>query len=78
MSRMSLLGLRSGIAVAVASVGLMACSEGPQVTVYEQGRYQGKADTQPWDGPAFNGDREAWEKATKQRARNQSEYNRIQ
>lgn len=59
-------------------LGLSACSEVPQVTVYEQGQYSGKTDTRPWEGGAFNGDREAWEKALRERARGQSEYNRIQ
>lgn len=58
--------------------GLAACSEVPQVTVYEQGQYSGKTDTRPWEGGEFNGDREAWEKALRERARGQSEYNRIQ
>ena len=61
-----------------ALLGLAACSEVPQVTVYEQGQYRGKADTRPWEGGEFNGDRAAWEKALRERARGQSEYNRIQ
>lgn len=61
-----------------ALLGLAACSEVPQVTVYEQGQYRGKTDTRPWEDSEFKGDRAAWEKALKQRARNQSEYNRIQ
>lgn len=71
-------GLR-GVALAGAlALGLTACSEPPQVTVYEQGKYQGKADSQPWDGPAFKGDKAAWEAALKNRARGQNEYNRVQ
>ncbi len=58
--------------------GLGACGEKPQVTVYEQGQYQGKADTAAWDGPAFKGDRAAWEAALKNRARGQNEYNRTE
>ena len=61
-----------------ALFGLSACSEVPQVTVYEQGEYRGKPDPRPWEGSAFNGDRAAWEKALRERARGQSEYNRIQ
>ena len=61
-----------------AVLGLSACSEVPQVTVYEQGQYRGKTDTRPWEGDGFKGDRAAWEKALKQRARGQNEYNRIQ
>ena len=51
---------------------------GNRVTVYEQGEYRGKADTRPWDGGEFKGDRAAWEKALKERARGQNEYNRVQ
>ena len=61
-----------------ALLGLSACSEVPQVTVYEQGQYRGKTDTRPWDGGEFKGDRAAWEKALKERARGQNEYTRIQ
>ena len=71
---------RLPLAALAASVllGLSACSEVPQVTVYEQGEYRGKADTRPWDGGEFKGDRAAWEKALKERARGQNEYNRVQ
>lgn len=64
--------------VAALAFALAGCGEQPQVTTYEQGRYQGKADSQPWDNPAFKGDKAAWETAMKNRARNQHEYNRIQ
>ncbi len=63
---------------AVVALGLTACSEQPQVIVYEQGEYQGKADARPWDGPAFKGDKTAWEAAIKNRARGQNEYSRSQ
>ncbi|MCK6408524.1 hypothetical protein [Thauera sp.] len=61
-----------------ALLGLSACSEVPQVSVYEQGQYRGKSDTRPWEGGEFKGDRAAWEKALKERSRGQNEYNRIQ
>ena len=61
-----------------ALLGLAACSEVPQVTVYEQGQYRGKTDARPWEDGEFKGDRAAWEKALKERARGQNEYNRIQ
>ncbi len=38
----------AGAAVLFA-VGLSACGERDQVTVYKQGKYQGKPDTKPWD-----------------------------
>lgn len=69
--------LISMLAAAALLMGLSACSEAPQVTTYEQGKYQGKADSQPWDSPVFKGDKVAWEHAMKQRARGQHEYNRI-
>ena len=46
--------------------------------MYEQGQYRGKTDARPWEGGEFKGDRAAWEKALKERARGQNEYNRIQ
>ena len=61
-----------------ALLGLAACSEVPQVAVYEQGQYRGKTDARPWEGGEFKGDRAAWEKALKERSRGQNEYNRIQ
>lgn len=70
--------LISVLVLVAGSIGLSACGEVPQVTTYEQGKYQGKADAQPWDNPTFKGDKAAWEKAVKNRARNQHEYNRIQ
>lgn len=70
--------LMSMLAAAALLAGLTACGEQPQVISYEQGEYQGKADSQPWDNPVFKGDRAAWEGAIKQRARGQHEYNRIQ
>ena len=36
-------------------LGLSACSEVPQVTVYEQGQYRGKADTRPLNSPPSQG-----------------------
>jgi hypothetical protein len=70
---------KGGPAIACAAalaLGLAACGEQPQVVVYEQGRYQGKVDAAPWDGPPFNGERSAWEAALKNRARGQNEYTR--
>jgi hypothetical protein len=52
------------------------CGEKPGVTVYKQGRYQGKPDTQPWDNDQFKGDRVAWENAIKKRNDGQNEYSR--
>ena len=67
--------------LAVAAVaGLVAitggCGESTQVTVYKQGKYQGKPDTQPWDNDLFKGDKLAWETAIKKRNEGQNEYSR--
>lgn len=67
------------ICVAVAALltgGLVGC-ERDQVVVYKQGKYQGKTDAKPWDGPAYGGDKAKWEAAVRTRNQNQSEYKRI-
>ncbi|MBI2310978.1 MAG: hypothetical protein HYU77_00535 [Betaproteobacteria bacterium] len=64
-------------AAALVPLGLVAgCGEKP-VTVYKAGKYQGKADSQPWDNERFKGDRNAWEKAIKDRSVAQNEYARV-
>jgi hypothetical protein len=62
----------------VAAVGFAAagCGEKPTVTVYKQGKYQGKPDKQPWDNDQFKGDKTAWEIAIKARNLGQNEYTR--
>lgn len=69
---------RGAALAGLVALGLAGCSEPPQVTVYEQGSYQGKADTRPWEEAAFKGDKAAWEAALRNRARGQNEYNRAQ
>jgi hypothetical protein len=64
------------LAAAVAALGLAACGEKTQVTVYKQGHYQGKPDSRPWEA-AYKGDQAAWEKAIKARNNGQNEYVRI-
>ena len=78
MSTRKLKSIMLATLAGTALLGLAACSEVPQVTVYEQGQYRGKTDARPWEGGEFKGDRAAWEKALKERARGQNEYNRIQ
>ncbi len=56
--------------------GAAGCGEKASVTVYKQGQYQGKPDTQPWDNAQFKGDRVAWEGAIKKRTEAQNEYSR--
>jgi hypothetical protein len=72
-------------AALVAALFLAGCGEAQQVTVYKQGKYQGKADTQPWDnaplaygeGKWNKGDRASWEAQINTRALGQNEDNRI-
>lgn len=61
----------------LAVLGVSACSEKEQVIVYKQGKYQGKPDTKPWEGPGFGGDKSKWEGAIRSRNQNQNEYTRI-
>ena len=75
--------MRAGRAVilaavaAIAALGLAGCGENQQVTVYKQGKYQGKPDTKPWDSPQWGGDEAKWERELKQRNQAQNEYVRI-
>ncbi len=81
--------MRKRFLIAVAALlPLVAagCGEKPTVTVYKQGKYQGKPDTQPWDSSQSptsqpnqwqKGDKGAWEKALKARTLGQNEYERI-
>lgn len=72
---MTKLGL--ALAAAVLAVGLSSCGEKTQVTVYKQGKYQGKPDSQPWDNDRFKNDQVAWEKAIKGRNNGQNENVRL-
>ena len=68
--------------VAVAAVALFAgtlagCGEKPNVTVYKQGKYQGKPDNVPWQNAPFNNNQVEWEKAIKARNNGQNEYLRV-
>jgi hypothetical protein len=70
------------------AAGLAGCGEKEQVIVYQQGKYQGKPDTQPWDNSPGDsiyttstwtkGDKSSWETALKSRAQNQNEYMRVE
>jgi len=72
--------------VALAALAIAGCGES-EVTVYKQGKYQGKPDTRPYDDDPSQalyttstwtkGDRASWEAAMRQRVANQNEYNRI-
>lgn len=65
------------VAALLGATVLAGCSEQPQVSQFVAGNHPGQADTRPWESSAFNGDRAAWEKQMRERARNQSEYNRV-
>jgi hypothetical protein len=66
------------VAIAVgAALALGGCGERPQVVRYKQGSYQGKPDTQPWNGAQWGGNKQQWESAVHQRAQDQNEYKRI-
>jgi uncharacterized lipoprotein len=73
-SRFAVLALS---ALAVLAL-LAACGESPQVVRYERGKYEGKADARPWEGPTFNSEKTAWEQSLRNRVRAQNEYERTE
>ena len=64
-------------ALLIAAAGFAGCGEKPTVTVYKQGKYQGKPDNVPWAGAPFNSNQVEWEKAIKARTNGQNEYIRV-
>ena len=76
------------VAALVVSAGLAGCGEKEQVIVYQQGKYQGKPDTRPWENESGasiyttskwnKGDKTSWEAALKSRNQNQNEYTRTE
>ncbi len=78
----------SMLCVAALLAGLAGCGEREQVVVYEQGKYQGKTDTRPWENDPSNslytsskwskGDKASWENALKSRNQGQNEYARVE
>ena len=68
--------LIASFAAALLAGGLAGCGEAPQVVQYEQGKYQGKADSRPYEGGRFAGDKAAWENTLRERALSQNEYKR--
>ena len=69
MNRILIAALAGGFAVVLAG-----CGEQQSVTVYKQGQYQGKPDTQPWNNAEFKNDRVGWENKIKARTESQNEY----
>ena len=66
------------LAAALAAAGLAGCGEKPNVTVYKQGKYQGKPDNVPWQSQPFNNSKNDWEKSIVARNAKQNEYARIE
>ena len=64
--------MRALVAVTLA-VGLAACGEVPQDPAKP---YAGKADTKPYAGDVFKGDKAKYEQALAKRANFQNEYSR--
>jgi hypothetical protein len=76
------------IALLVLAAGLAACGEREQVVEQQsEKRYQGRADTRPWDNPPptaeyrggdwKKGDQGSWEEQIKRRQLAQHEHKRI-
>ena len=75
-------------AALVVVAALPGCGERDQVIVYEQGKYQGKHDTRPWENDAGSslyttskwtkGDKSSWEAALRSRNQSQNEYARVE
>lgn len=71
---------------ALLALGAAGCGERDQSTLYRDGKYRGKSDTQPWDnapaatspGAWTRGDRETWENEVRARTvTSQNEHRRI-
>ncbi len=71
-------GAVAALAAMAASLVLAGCGEKTEVTVYKQGKYQGKPDNVPWASPPFGGNKADWDKAMNARIRKQNEYARIE
>jgi hypothetical protein len=65
-------------ATAAFALVLAGCGEKPQVTLYKQGKYQGKPDNVPWQSAPFSNDEVEWQKTIKARNNGQNEYLRIE
>jgi hypothetical protein len=74
------------LAILLLALGLAACTEDTQVTVYEQGEYKGKPDEQPWNNPPppygeptwDKGNKLSWEHQLARRVKGQNEAVRIE
>ena len=61
----------------LAAIMLAACGESPQVVRYHAGKYQGKADTPPWQSATYNGDKARWDSDIRARSDGQTELKRV-
>ena len=77
MSRQRWTVIAATLAGAMSALMLAGCGARPQVVNYKQGEYQGKPDTPAYNAAPFNGNKEQWDNAMKQRAQSQNEYKRI-
>lgn len=85
MSRARKFAIAVGALVVVSAMG--GCGEQEQVIVYQQGKYQGKPDSKPWESAPGSGmyttskwtkgDKNSWESALRSRSQSQNEYVRI-
>lgn len=62
------------IAVLIGLLG--GCGEYKQSVTYENGGYQGKRDTRPWDSEHFMHDSSVWKQMVNERTQRQNEYQR--
>ena len=70
----------------ILALGIAACTEETQVTLYEQGEYKGKKDELPWNNPAPSygsaqwdaGSKQSWERQLSRRVMAQNESVRIE
>lgn len=65
------------VGAGMAVLGVAGCGEREQTVHYEDGRYRGKPDTPPYQSAQFDGNERAYDKAMRERAQKQNEYNRI-
>jgi len=61
----------------LAALTVAGCGERPQVINYHQGKYQGKPDTPAYSNAPFDGNRQQWENAMRERVQAQNEYVRL-
>lgn len=68
--------LFSLVLAAALGFSLASCGDRDRVVIYKQGKYQGKADSQPWSNAPYSGDKAKWEGDLKARNQQQDESRR--